>query len=658
MHYACWFELYVMTGIVANRLLFLKQWYSRLNQPAYSEMKKTLMLFLGMAMYGHSAVAQSYYYNKTYYSSAGPNVSAVDHISNQSAGESVMLSSEYTSAVPPIGLILTNFADDGTINFERLWNITIGGVSIYPDKLVLTEDKGFIVVGRILRGRTINPFAAKFTASGGHSAAEWAFEYPCSTGDWNAGRNAKVSIAKIKSSTNDYIIVTNGSPEDPGVRGAYSSDAVVTALRINGNTGSIVWSNKYDMPFSIRDAVMSPFPYTGSSKLMAINTMPTALANGDGKSFIAGGVDWAIQMGLGYAAFYMAINDDGSINQGYHFMNTYGAANHHAIVDFQADGSGSPTHKFVLAYTAGSNLAGPSATMAVAMQKFTAAGTVTPDLASGAAVEYQYTDGGDELHSIGLDVSLDNSYYVLSCWSRMSESAGLGPQSMLKLNKAFTAPWLAPNAVEYSKFNVGTRSNYYLMTPLLSLPDHTGRDERYTMMGFVEKGSTTAVRMISADKNLEACGFKHFPITSGVYPATFYAEPYSLKPIIVSPVALAFAEAGVASTSDDCKGAPSPDFYRKGVTAATTASTVNVYPTLLDAGQQSVTLDVQAMSAATLEVRMIGVDGKLLTHQTFQVVQGRQQLQLPVPALAAGQYVINLYTADGQINSHVKVTKM
>jgi hypothetical protein len=605
-------------------------------------MKKILCTSMLLVGLGLTSKAQ-FIYNKTYYNSYSPSfVKPMDLVNAFVDGNSVMLSREEYGTGPEKEIILTKFNDQGNILYERLWNIVGSGVTIRPDKLVFTNDNGFIVVGRIFRSGNSNPFAAKFTYTGDHTATEWAKEYPENVGAWDQGRNPKVNITKIKDgTTEDYIIVTNGKPTEPATVMAYPQDASILALRIQGANGNVVWNNKYEIPFAVR----STLTYN------MLNNRPYALANGDGKSLIAGELDYGIPNALGYKGFYLAVNDNGTINQGYNIMEQWSCSNHNAIWDDRADGSvPPPASAFVMSYAAASNMAGPTASRVVAVQKFSSVGTVTP-----TSLSY-YTDGGDEIYPIGIDNKRWDDAYTISCWSRLSESAGVGQMSMLAIDKV----GVPPLPINYSRFNTSTPTDLYYMTPIVSLLDQPLLQERNVMLGHTAKPSgPNGIRMISADPNLEACGFNHLPVMSADVPPSFTPLPYIAVTVPVTPTDLNFTEGRISSTSDDCKFDPSPDTYRLTSVGSTGgSSSLKVYPTLLKDGQREIKLDVNAMNKSNLEVSLISIDGKYIARNKFQLVEGNQTLIFKVPELITGSYMISVHSVDGKINQRINISKL
>lgn len=629
-----------------------------------------MLLFTALIMYGSAIKAQTFY-NKTYYdalpASSFPGSSydtnrlvVVDHVSAQANGSSVMLAK--CAEIGKIGtkLILTKFDYEGNILFQRLWETDLSDAQIRPDKLILTGDNGFIVVGSVYRTATatVNPFAVKFTKTGDHTATEWSYEYTCNSGAWGEGRIPKVNIVKVEGSSDDYIIVANGKPEDPGVVAAYPQDAVITALRINGSDGSVTWANKYGMPLGMRTAAVAPFGYhslPGSSpNLDMIINMPHALANGNGKSIIAGSVDWGIQYGLGYLGFYMAINDDGTINQDYNFMNTWAPTEHNAIFDKYA--TGTPNPKFILSYNSANPSTLPGYTGA-SIQKFSAAGVATPDMVGGLPVADYYTEGGDELYTMGITERYNKLHYVLSFWSRMSEGGMIGTPAMMMVDKNEPSPSMAPLINYYNKFNINNPTTANGVSTMLALTDYGSLRERYVLFNKLKKAGRNCIRMISADDQLEACGFRNEPMLTQRVNSAFSPLPHLQQLISPLKVDLSFTEHDIANESDYCDWAPySGDYYRMAQPIA--ADSINVYPTLLKDDQQAIILDVQVTNAATLETTIVGMNGAVVQHQQFQLNAGSQQFRLSQPTLAPGQYLVNVATADGKINKHVLITKI
>jgi len=624
-------------------------------------MKKTILAFAALLLFGSVIRAQPFY-NKTYYntSPSAEVLKPVDHVNAQSNGSSVMLAKCEETGSIGTKLVLTKFDDAGTILFQRLWKTNITEAQIRPDKLILTGDNGFIVVGSVYSDGNTNPFAAKFTSNGDHTAMDWASEYVCNTGSWDEGRTPKVNIVKVQGSSDEYIIVANGKPVDPSVQTSYPQDAVITALRINGNTGNVIWANKYGMPFAMRTGATAPFGYHslpgGTPPLNMITNMPHALANGNGKSFIAGSVDWGIQYGLGYLGFYMAINDDGTVNQDYNFMNTWSPSEHNAIFDDLSDGTLNP--KFILSYNSGNTSSLPGYQGAY-LQKFTAPGIITPDMVGGLPVADYYTEGGDEFYAMGLDKRYDGLHYVLSSWSRVSESGAVGIPGMMMIDKIPPAPSLPPAVTGYNKFDVLNPSRFNNVITMLALPDYSMTQERYVLFNKVTKSGKDGVRMTSADGSLQACGYKPSSLLLARVNSEFSPLPQPRTNILhtLTIKSLTLVEQAITNDYDNCDWTPfAGDYYRKAQPMA--ADLVNLYPTLLQADQQTITLDIQIADAATLEIKIVGMNGAVIQRQQFQGNKGSQQFQLSIPTIAPGQYMVNVNTADGKINKHVLITKL
>lgn len=628
-------------------------------------MKKELISAFVIISLALNAQAQ-FIFNKTYSNSLSMKVRAVDHINAFVDGNSVMLSRNEDSRAPS-GIILTKFDDQGGIIYERFWKVN-GSVGILPDKLVFTADNGFIVVGRVSGlGGSINPFAAKFKYNGDHTAAEWAYEYTCNTGPWIPGRTEKVNIAKIKGSSEDFIIVTNGKPTDPVINSSYAQDAVVTALRINGADGTVIWSNKYEMPLAARLSAAPPasFGFGLWGTLGMLSTQPAALANGDGKSFIAGEVDWSTQFRLGYLGFYMAINDDGSVNQDYHFMDTWSSSNHHVIWDHLADGtSAAPLSKFILAYTASTSTIGPPVSRVVAVQKFNTTGVVTPD-GPGPVTTYgvdHYHDGGQLLYSIGIDNKYSLDQYIISCWSKAAESSGVAAHAMLAIEKVPASPAVAPAVSYYSRFNINTPTSYYDMTPALSLLDKTLTKERNVMLGYVDRPSGVGgIRMISADLALNTCGAIPAPAYAVKENAGFSVLPHPQQSISVSMIPLTFTEDVIISKNDDCNDLPiaDRDSYSTAISEQDAIQgIVDLYPTMITPDQHQLSVHITSNNNTLMEVSVITIDGKLLTLHNFDLQKGDQDLSFSLPELVPGTYIIAFSSADGKINRHIRVVKL
>ena len=582
-------------------------------------MNKVLLSFLAAVLL--SPAAQAQIYNKTY-SQTKPDFRAADFISANSNGESVMLSRDrYYGSGTEKELVLTKFNALGGIIDEKWWDMDYLSYTMRPDKLVQTPDNGYLVVGRtIVSG---NVFAAKFDMN---LNFQWAKEYIFSSGSWNQGRNPKALVTKIQSSPTDYMLVSNGSP----VQGN-SGDASILAFRINGLTGNLVWKFKYEIPWTSRN--VAPQDY-----YLSLNNRPYALANGGGKSFIAGELDFSAYFTLGYDGFYLAIADNGDLNTGYNIIDNYASSGHYAIYDDRANGSANPpSSAFILSYTA----ALTGGLRQVAIQKFSVFPTAVPGL-----LDYYYENGVQEIYPKGIARKLGDDFYTVSVWRRPNEMLGAGALGMMSINKNRTTG-------AFKVYNEMTTAAQEATAPVSLV---SGATEKNVMIGRKAPG----IRVISADLNLDACGSAAKVLLTTAATTPFIPLPYAKHEFGGLIQGFNFVPGYIRQDNNDCSDLPASDwpFYRViAPDQAVTGQQVRVYPTLIGKEQQ-IRIDVSAIKETVLEASLFAVDGKRIRQQSFELTEGSQTLSLDLPELASGTYIIRLLSSDAQISRSIRLSKL
>ncbi|WP_344827674.1 T9SS type A sorting domain-containing protein [Rurimicrobium arvi] len=614
-------------------------------------MKKLLVAALLASLSALPAGAQ-FYYNKTYVDPATTKFTAMDHVAVQVDDASVMLSREYDLSTWTNDIRLTKFDDIGNVMFERIWRLNETG-AILPDRLVRTADGGFIVVGTIMRSGRYNPFAAKFNSVGDHTTLEWAKEYTVNAGNWlNKGRNPIVSITKCAEDADSYIITCNTRPYwydlyasrpvgDP-LRFA-DNDASVLVMRIRGNNGSQMWCNKYEMNAASRN--------TGPGGTYIIMTnMPHTVANGNGKSLIAGLLDYGVYYGLGYVGFYMAVNDDGSINQQYNMLDdAWYMESPHAIYDDQ----GATGFEFAMTYTEANGHFPPGSPFIAkigGLQIFSAVGTVTK---SPAANFYNLGSSG-VTKFVGLDKKgTAGTQYVVSLDLEGAEGSG-SPTNMalLALNKT-----PAPGSIAgFKKFNVA--NNTHTQTRPITLYAAGFTLEKSVTLGWANSPLGIGVRQISADINTFS------PPTCGEAPETgvelnditteigFVYDVYDA----MGSLDFEIYEDNFSTDMNDCRFFP-PATYRTAI--STSASDFcKLYPNLIGDEQKSVKLDLSVTHATQLQIQLVSMDGRIMLSKSLDLPEGAQSVDLPLPALSSGNYFVNVRSSDAKINEHFRITKM
>ncbi len=109
-------------------------------------------------------------------------------------------------------------------------------------------------------------------------------------------------------------------------------------------------------------------------------------------------------------------------------------------------------------------------------------------------------------------------------------------------------------------------------------------------------------------------------------------------------------------TDTDCSGTFPPE-YKTGIVGVNNQDNISLYPTLLSAGHNTVTIETNHLNLTDLTLNLYGIDGRLLANKVINTLQSGNNIQIELPIDISGSYIIKLTSGEGNINEVFKITK-
>lgn len=620
-------------------------------------MKKISLLLLAFScLLCFQSQAQFNKTYQTYVNGSYNRVQTIDMVDDGSDGTCVLARLHNTVFNTMENILLRRLDASGNVIFSTsCYKPKTNTGFLSPSSLVRTDNNEYIVAGMwlgvtlpSLPGVTSNPFAARFSSTG---ALIWLQVYHSNTAGFNYNGNfEKTSIVKARDGNPDeYIIVAPGLPSyySGPYPAPYANDVVLNAIKIDG-AGNAIWNQKYDL-----GAGRGGAPYSD------IQDLPHTLVYGGemeeggegggsliGKYFIAG---TTIKDAYNYYNFQMAIDGNGAIVNQYRqfYVPTY-PMHQNAIYD-------NLTNEFVMTYTMGNNsIAGNPTVSQIAVAKFDFANL------NCANTDYYWQGGVVENYGVSIKQNHDLDAYVIACFQAhdtiMHDSNMYSTYfstyniSMLKIDK-FTTP------VFFKRYNVFAFSFPAAIECIKGTDDIP---ENYVIAGTRSNFTVPAIddmRVIRTDVNGVTCGSEEIPVEQGNMPIDLEEIPYS--DFMVGPSSDIITPA-IQSISEDitvCVDSDNPRYY-KVISSAQDPATINVYPTLMQAGESTVHIDAYAAAKQTVDVLLLGADGRTIARQSFDLSDGLSKLNWNLPSLLPGTYVLDIRSQDKSLHQTIRLSKL
>ncbi|HTN18633.1 MAG TPA: T9SS type A sorting domain-containing protein [Chitinophagaceae bacterium] len=536
-------------------------------------------------------------------------------------------------------LVLRKLDFNGNALVERAYELR----DYIPNRIIKTFNNEYIAVGQV--GRTNEIFAIRFDIN---LNIIWSTRYADNTGypvNFYAGIKEMVNIVKVNNSTDDYIIVgAGGTAYSP--TGAYPFTAI-SALRIFGANGLVIWDKKYYSP-------LAAFAYNPATPgLMFIRReSPTALAYGDNRYFI-GGVALATYytsagvMGpydVKYTNFAMTINDNGAIVDAYKEFTVPGSPKapgaysfHDALFDMQ-------TQQFVMSFTIN------NFPLSNAFNK-TEIGVIKFSSSLGFSdFRYYFSSDKPDHYAYRIKETYANDGYIIASGvnSSIPTSQAFVP-ALLKLYKNGNVDFYH-RYNENQSFNI---NNNFLGNPAITPVMDAGGLENYAM-----SSSPVHTRVISTDIFGSACGengnfYDYVASDLSFYPPVSYVRASHVvkTPILASPLPVMTVQ------MTDCLNHPNPYNYRTTDITDRTTSMVDIYPTLLAPGNNTVTIATNTEAAGNLTLSLTGMDGRIVETKSLSVDKGNNITSYTLGVSTPGIYVLRVTSGNSSLNQTVKICK-
>ncbi len=588
---------------------------------------KLLWLLVLSSLYGfQNGYAQIPSFNRTYTDGGGRSVDIVN-ASNAGIGYSCVLG---TSATYPI--ILKKLDFNGNVVFDH--GITMAN-TVHPSALLYTPNDEYIVVGSLNTGSIIYPFAARFNSTGNML---WFKCYNTISGIMESNTpNIKICRVEDDGPDESYILVCTAI--DPyRIPGQYGSglDYYPMALRFDGATGTATWNKVYsrtgapanDWAYDVRELTRS---------VCFIN-------DNNPRYFIGGSTEtWATTPLTGTGSFFMSIDKNGGIVDGYNYIGTTVHWYEDALYD-------NATQQIVLCYLAGNVCAGITVSAsAIGISKFNTAGGLTH-----VRSDFYAMNPCIETYPMGMQEDATHRYYVVG--------AAVYPYSFNDAkaywNMAnFRVDKTNPNNVSFfNRFNIQRESYTASMIDLVD-----GPRENYVIAGSIPPavaGGNDAMRVISTEVvNGQACGWTAVPWV--------HTNPsFTVTPVTYS-ITDQFGETPYTGVDVFFPGnytfcTPSGGSYRTAPSDVNDVANLNslrVYPTVLFAEKQ-VSIDFNVDVACTLDACILSLDGKVISRQVLHSITGANHLAVDMNEFTTGTYLLRLSTSDGAINKIFKLSRL
>lgn len=574
--------------------------------------------------YCNALTAQNF--NNTFPDGNGTMVDIAD-ASSGGRGFSCVLG---TSAKSPI--ILKKFDFGGNLVFDVSAVSVTPGISIKPTEVLHTPSDEYIVVGMYDDGVTMNPFAARFNSMG---IFIWMQVYHSNPVGRGAGYYEKVNICRVEDDgpLESFIIVATTQDPNILVGGGSGLDLFTNAIRINAS-GTIIWSKKY-------------VPNTGSiiSPNFDARDYPKSIAfinDNNPRYFIGGGCEIWSTSGISYRGFFMSIDKAGAIADPYTIMPSSLHWFEEAIYD-------NNTGQIVTAYTSGN--AGTGVTVSpsvIGVTRYTTAGGLVH-----TGSDFYGVNPANETYGVGIKEDVTHSYYLVaaSTYPQPMSDPTLSTLALLKLNKSSLGTPVFFNNYNTQRVSAGVG--------IVDLVD--GPFEEYAVAANIPSYNAggDAMRVVATDPTGVACGVSALPYAHG-------NPTYSTVPFISTtyPCYAQHSETLISAiftqTTTYCMPGPGASSYKTSPTSVNDPGEIDpvrLYPTLLLA-EKEVSLDVNAENASSINVVITSLDGKVVSKQALNLLNGANHLKIEMPEFTSGTYMLKATSVDGAINKTFKITRL
>lgn len=505
---------------------------------------------------------------------------------------------------------------NGTV--VRYETFTVPSGYLRPSRVLQAANGDILVVGYDYDASATNPFAARFTPSGTSYVNNWFYVY-ASNGSYLSipTRMSEANIVlAVDDPTESYIIT--GAGDDVGTPNV--GDMTVNALKIDA-AGNLLWNYKY-------------YDMAGASWR---TIYPRALATGDGdrkqKYFLAGYADYNT---MNAQSFDMTIDVNGNIVDQYreYFVPSY-SFGHDAIYDASTD-------EFILTYTFGnSGVVGLPVVSQIALTKI-AANSMT---INSTDIYYENDPAAGTIENYSNSIKLDaiDRNYILSCWV-MNWNSNYHTTALLKVDKFSTVQFFK----RYNKYTPEFHGAVAdVLDPMTGMENYVEVENSITTYPDTRVFSTNTAGVTCGDEDIHP-GQMHY----GLKPIYHTFGQVSMSGGISLPL-----NSGNAYTSIPCNPA-NPNYKTTTVASVLPDQRLTVFPTVLNGTTGDVHIDAMSMGTTDMNVSICSMDGKVLEQKAYHLQSGSNTVSCNVNLPTAGSYVMKIYSADGQLNKTVRLTRL